>query len=80
MCRRINCRSCGKPTWTGCGTHISIVLAGVKEEDRCKCRSVKKTGQTASNNRIQNSACIGPQCRPGQANRGYGGYSGYGRK
>lgn len=39
MCRRINCRSCGKPTWTGCGHHISAVLAGVREEDRCKCGS-----------------------------------------
>jgi hypothetical protein len=24
-------------SWAGCGLHIEQALAGVKEEDRCKC-------------------------------------------
>jgi hypothetical protein len=35
MCSRRNCRSCGKPTWSGCGAHIESALHGVKKEDRC---------------------------------------------
>ncbi|CAL6339118.1 predicted protein [Bathycoccus prasinos] len=37
MCRRVQCSKCDKPTWAGCGMHIETALAGVKEEDRCKC-------------------------------------------
>ncbi len=38
MCSRVNCRSCGKPTWSGCGNHIEQALAGVAHGDRCSCR------------------------------------------
>lgn len=37
MCRRVECRECGRPTWAGCGQHIEQALAGVPEEQRCKC-------------------------------------------
>jgi hypothetical protein len=37
MCLRRVCRSCGKPTWVGCGRHIEEVLADVKPGDRCQC-------------------------------------------
>jgi hypothetical protein len=29
MCQRIQCKTCGKPDWTGCGFHIEEALAGV---------------------------------------------------
>ena len=29
MCRRITCRRCGKAGWSGCGAHVSQVMAGV---------------------------------------------------
>ncbi|MCX4744228.1 hypothetical protein OG455_01640 [Kitasatospora sp. NBC_01287] len=37
MCRRTNCRTCGKPGYAGCGMHVDQVLAGVPKGDRCAC-------------------------------------------
>lgn len=36
MCRAVNCRTCGKTTWAGCGMHVNQVLAGVPASQRCK--------------------------------------------
>ena len=38
MCRRIDCRSCGRPSFAGCGAHIEQVLGDVPPDARCKCR------------------------------------------
>jgi hypothetical protein len=35
MCRPVTCRRCGKTTWSGCGMHVSQVMAGVPKADRC---------------------------------------------
>jgi hypothetical protein len=35
MCRAVNCRTCGKTTWSGCGSHVSQVMAGVPRDQRC---------------------------------------------
>ncbi|MGH9105422.1 MAG: hypothetical protein ACRDZX_06210 [Acidimicrobiales bacterium] len=35
MCRAITCSTCGKTTWAGCGKHVSQVMAGVPEDQRC---------------------------------------------
>ncbi len=40
MCTRTTCRSCGKPTYSGCGAHIEMVLGDVPQDKRCKCREV----------------------------------------
>ncbi|MFE2726725.1 hypothetical protein [Kitasatospora sp. NPDC059327] len=37
MCRRVVCRTCGKPGYAGCGMHVEQVLAGVRPSDRCDC-------------------------------------------
>ncbi|KAF9208790.1 hypothetical protein BGZ49_007540 [Haplosporangium sp. Z 27] len=37
MCQRTVCRDCGKFTWTGCGLHITEVLAGLPLEQICSC-------------------------------------------
>lgn len=37
MCRRVDCRKCGKPTFAGCGQHVEQVLAGVPPDGRCRC-------------------------------------------
>ena len=29
MCRAVRCKTCGKTTWSGCGMHVSQVMAGV---------------------------------------------------
>ncbi len=35
MCRAVVCRTCGRPTWAGCGLHVEQVLAGVPHSERC---------------------------------------------
>jgi len=39
MCSKVTCRQCGKPTWSGCGEHIEIALAGVPKNERCQGHS-----------------------------------------
>ena len=36
MCRRVTCRRCGKASWSGCGMHVSQVMAGVPRSERCE--------------------------------------------
>ena len=36
MCRAVNCRTCGKTTWAGCGQHVDSVMRGVPARDRCQ--------------------------------------------
>lgn len=38
MCIKIECPSCKKPTFKGCGNHKEQVLKGIKPEDRCQCK------------------------------------------
>jgi hypothetical protein len=38
MCRPVNCRSCGKTTWSGCGMHVNQVKAGVPASQWCDGR------------------------------------------
>jgi hypothetical protein len=46
MCRRVNCTSCGRPTFAGCGAHVEQVLADVPATDRCHCReSTRKASE-----------------------------------
>lgn len=35
MCMKIECSSCHKATWRGCGMHIESALSGVPLYDRC---------------------------------------------
>ncbi|MFZ9720759.1 MAG: hypothetical protein ACO3T6_04515 [Candidatus Nanopelagicaceae bacterium] len=37
MCSRVTCGSCGKFTWSGCGEHIESALAGLSQDQICKC-------------------------------------------
>lgn len=41
MCQRVNCRSCGKATYRGCGMHVEQVLSGVPKSQRCDCSQTK---------------------------------------
>ncbi len=44
MCRRVACRTCGKPTYAGCGQHVEQVLAGVPKSQRCACTAETRNG------------------------------------
>jgi hypothetical protein len=50
MCRKVNCRKCGKPSWSGCGAHVEQVLGDVPKSQRCQCSAQAKvaTGGTGS--------------------------------
>lgn len=37
MCSRVVCNTCKKYTWSGCGGHIDDALAGLTEDQICKC-------------------------------------------
>ena len=37
MCRAAKCGKCGKTTWAGCGAHVDQVMAGVPQDQRCRC-------------------------------------------
>lgn len=37
MCSPVRCSDCGKVTWAGCGQHVEEALAGVPDEQRCRC-------------------------------------------
>ncbi|MFF2817964.1 hypothetical protein ACFVT9_20855 [Kitasatospora cineracea] len=47
MCRRVTCKSCGKPTFAGCGMHVDQVLAGVPKAQRCSCAADAKAAKAA---------------------------------
>ncbi len=48
MCARIECRTCGKPTFAGCGAHVEQVLGDVPRDQRCKCREARSGQDTAA--------------------------------
>ena len=35
MCRPVQCKTCGKTTWAGCGQHVASVRAGVPSSEWC---------------------------------------------
>jgi hypothetical protein len=43
MCRRVECKACGRPTFAGCGAHVEQVLRDVPAADRCRCHEEKRT-------------------------------------
>jgi hypothetical protein len=43
MCSKVQCRKCGKATWSGCGEHIEYALQGVAQKDRCTCQVSEST-------------------------------------
>ncbi|KAH1223841.1 hypothetical protein HKD37_11G030634 [Glycine soja] len=39
MCYRVDCKTCGKYTWGGCGDHLTTLYASIDEGMHCTCRS-----------------------------------------
>lgn len=48
MCRRVQCRKCGKPSWAGCGAHVEQVLGNVPKAERCQCGDNPVTAKAPS--------------------------------
>ncbi len=51
MCRRVNCPSCNKPTFAGCGMHIEQVLGDVPRDQRCTCKSESQSARPQDSKR-----------------------------
>ncbi len=45
MCRRVQCPTCKRPTFAGCGAHIEQVLGDVPAAERCRCRETAQDGK-----------------------------------
>jgi hypothetical protein len=43
MCYPVNCPSCGKTGWGGCGNHVDAVMASVPAMQRCTCDTAPGT-------------------------------------
>lgn len=39
MCYRVECNTCGKYGWGGCGEHLKILYGSIEEGKHCMCRS-----------------------------------------
>jgi len=37
MCSRVQCPTCSRPTYAGCGKHVEQVLGDVPKAERCQC-------------------------------------------
>ncbi|MBX3312808.1 MAG: hypothetical protein KF906_00685 [Actinobacteria bacterium] len=37
MCSRVECPTCHRPTFAGCGRHVEQVLGDVPRDQRCRC-------------------------------------------
>ncbi len=48
MCARTTCRSCAKPTWSGCGQHVEQALRGVPKPDRCQGHAAASTSDASA--------------------------------
>ena len=48
MCSRVNCRKCGKVTYSGCGQHLDQVFTGVPKNQRCACASKAQNSNDVS--------------------------------
>lgn len=35
MCQPVDCTTCGKTTWAGCGEHVDDVMRGIPATERC---------------------------------------------
>ncbi len=42
MCSPATCRTCGKPSYTGCGQHVERVLGHVPVDQRCSCATAQQ--------------------------------------
>jgi hypothetical protein len=55
MCRAAKCGKCGKTTWAGCGAHVDQVMAGVPQDQRCRCHEKGASTTEASTSGAQSS-------------------------
>ncbi|GMY11628.1 isoform 2 of nuclear autoantigenic sperm protein [Fagus crenata] len=39
MCFKVDCKTCGKTSWGGCGKHLPTLFASIDQGKHCLCRS-----------------------------------------
>lgn len=45
MCHAVQCKLCQKTTWSGCGQHVDMVMAGVPKAARCQGHSEQELAE-----------------------------------
>ena len=53
MCRRVECRKCGRPTFAGCGMHVEQVLGDVPPAQRCRCHEERSKDAGAASGSLR---------------------------
>ena len=48
MFTRVECSTCHKPSYAGCGRHVEQVLGDVPPEKRCRCREEKAAAKAGA--------------------------------
>ncbi|OAY35386.1 hypothetical protein MANES_12G097400v8 [Manihot esculenta] len=38
MCIRVDCKQCGKYSWSGCGKHLATIYGSIDKGKHCMCR------------------------------------------
>ena len=71
MCRRVTCKTCGKPGWAGCGAHVDAVLGDVPKKDRCHCAEDKASAKAAA--KAAKSSGVATATKPSLRQRLFGG-------
>jgi hypothetical protein len=56
MCRRVTCKTCGKPSWAGCGAHVEQVLGDVPKTMRCQGHSKAELASARSGSKRATTA------------------------
>ena len=57
MCRLVECRKCGRPTYAGCGAHVEQVLGHVPPAERCECREQAEMAKEPGNTKPRSWLC-----------------------
>nr|GMC64272.1 Urease accessory protein like [Ipomoea batatas]GMD99516.1 Urease accessory protein like [Ipomoea batatas]GME03306.1 Urease accessory protein like [Ipomoea batatas] len=52
MCYEVQCSTCGKTSWGGCGRHVPSVYQRIPDGQHCQCKGWPgvKTGAAGENN------------------------------
>ncbi len=52
MCYPVQCPTCGKTGWAGCGQHVEAVTRNVPTSERCVCQQRSAASKTIGSTAI----------------------------
>ncbi|GMN33576.1 hypothetical protein TIFTF001_004243 [Ficus carica] len=57
MCYEVQCSTCGKTTWGGCGRHVPSVYKRIPHDRRCLCSDWPGVNPSDSTSSTSTSTC-----------------------